>query len=130
MMLIETGSSMDKEEKVDMLTACLAEVIAERRKAQEDPCAIIFLSADEIQMQETLNGSVPTNKVYSGNPLKTALRTVVKCYYAEEEKHWLEEVATGYPELPDDMEGRYDPALCPGHVYHSLRVLKALVSDD
>ena len=121
---------MDKEEKVDMLTACLAEAIAERKGAQEDPCAIIFLSADEVQMLETLNGSIPTDKVYPGNPLKAHLRTVVKCYYAEEERHWLESVATEYPELPDDAVLNYNPALCPSHVYHSLRALKALVFED
>lgn len=61
---------MNKEEKVDMLTACLAEAIAGRKGAQGSPCAIIFLSSGEVQMLETLNGSIPTNKVYPGNPLK------------------------------------------------------------
>lgn len=121
---------MNKEEKVDMLTACLAEAIAGRKGAQGSPCAIIFLSSGEVQMLETLNGSIPTNKVYPGNPLKDHLRTVVKCYYAEEERHWSESAATEYPELPDDAGLDYNPALCPGHVYHSLRALKALVSED
>lgn len=121
---------MNKEEKVNMLTAWLAEMVAERREAQGDPCAITFLAADEVQMSGTVNGSMPTNKVYSGNPLKKLLRTIVKCYYADEEKHWLESVATEYPELPDDAVRHYNPALCPGHVYHSLRALKALVSED
>ena len=113
-----------------MLTAWLAEAIAERKGAQGEPCAIIFLSSSEVQMLETLNGSIPTNKVYLGNPLKDLLRTVVKCYYAEEERHWSESVATEYPELPDDVVLNYSPALCPGHVYHSLRALKALVPED
>ena len=121
---------MNKEQKVNLLTAWLAEVIAGGTEEHDEPCAVIFLSADEVQIMETLNGSVPTNKVYSENPLKAALKTVVKCYYAEEEKHGLESVATQYPELPDDMKVLYDPALCPDHVYHSLRVLKALVADD
>lgn len=121
---------MNKEKKVDMLTAWLAEVIAEKTKAIDVPCAVIFLSADEAQMSETVNGCIPTNKVYSENPLKSVLRTVVKCYYAEEEKHWLESVATEYPELPDDVEKLYDPALCPDHIYHSLRILKAMVADN
>lgn len=121
---------MDKEEKVNMLTAWLAEVVAEKAEAHDGACSVVFLSADEVQILETQNGSIPTNKVYSENPLKTALRKVVKCYYAEEEKHWLESVATKYPELSDDVEQHHDPALCPDHVYHSLRVLKALVTDD
>lgn len=121
---------MNKEQKVDMLTAWLAEVVAGGTEEHDGPCAVIFLSVDEVQMAETLSGSVPTNKVYSENPLKAVLRTVVRCYYAEEEKHWLESVATQYPELPDDVRALYDPALCPDHVYHSLRVLKALVADD
>lgn len=121
---------MNKEQKVDMLTAWLAEVVAGGTEEHDEPCAVIFLSADEVQMAETLSGSIPTNKVYSENPLKAVLRTVVRCYYAEEEKHWLESVATQYPELPDDVRALYDPALCPDHVYHSLRVLKALVVDD
>lgn len=121
---------MTKEQKVDMLTAWLAEVVAEKAKAHDGPCSVVFLSADEVQIAGTQNGSMPTNKVYSGNPLKTALRKIVKCYYAEEEKHWLESVATEYPELSDDVERHHGPALCPDHVYHSLRVLKALVADD
>lgn len=124
---------MNKEEKVNMLTAWLAEMVAERREAQGDPCAITFLSSGEVQISETVNGSMPTNKVYSGNPLKNLLRTIVKCYYADEEKHWLEMVASEYVELPDDpdeLEKVYSPALCPEHIYHALRELKALVADN
>ena len=121
---------MNKEEKVDMLTAWLAEVIAEKTKANDVPCAVIFLSADEVQMSEVVNGCIPTNKVYSKNPLKAILHTVVKCYYTEEEKHWLESVATEYTELPDNVEKLYDPTLCPDHIYHSLRILKALVTNN
>lgn len=124
---------MNKEEKVNMLTAWLAEVIADKTGAHDKPCAVTFLSADEVRMSETVNGSVPMNKVYSGNPLKSLLRTIVKCYYADEEKHWLEMVATEYVELPDEpdeLEKVYSPALCPGHIYHVLRELKALVADN
>lgn len=121
---------MKKEEKTDMLTAWLAEVIAEKAEAHDEPCAVIFLSADEVQMSETVDGCVPTNKVYPDNPLKAAVRAVVECYYEDEEKHWLEAVATEHPERSDDVQGHYDPALCPDHVYHSLRTLKALLSDD
>ena len=108
---------MNKEEKVNLLTAWLAEVVAEK-KAHDEPCAVTFLSA---------------NKVYPGNPLKSLLRTIVKCYYADEEKHWLEMVATEYAELPDEpdeLEKVYSPALCPEHIYHALRELKALVADN
>lgn len=123
---------MNKEEKVNLLTAWLAEVVAEK-KVHDEPCAVTFLSANEVQMSETVNGSMPTNKVYPGNPLKSLLRTIVKCYYADEEKHWLEMVATEYAELPDEpdeLEKVYSPALCPGHIYHALRELKALVADN
>ena len=121
---------MKKEEKTDMLTAWLAEVIAEKAEAHDEPCAVIFLSADEVQMSGTVDGCVPTNKVYPDNPLKAAVRTVVECYYEDEERHWLEAVATEHPERPDNVQGHYDLARCPDHVYHSLRTLKALVSDD
>ena len=72
---------MDKEEKVDMLT----EVVAEKAETHDGPCSVLFFFADEVQMLETWNGSIPMNKIYSRKPLKTVLRKVVKCYYTEEE---------------------------------------------
>lgn len=100
---------MDKEEKVDMLT----EVVAEKAETHDGPCSVVFLFADEVQMLETWNGSIPMNKVYSGRPLKTALHKVVKCYYTEEEKHWLESVATECQELSDDVERHHDRHFIP-----------------
>lgn len=124
---------MNKEEKVNMLTAWLVEVIADKIGAYDKPCTVTFLSTDEVQMPETVNVSISANKVYSGNPLKNLLRTIVRCYYDDEEKHWLEMVATEYVELPDEpdmLEKVYSPALCPEHIYHALRELKALVADN
>ena len=48
---------MDKEEKVDMLT----EVVAEKAEKHDGPCSVVFLFADEVQMLETWNGSIPMN---------------------------------------------------------------------
>ena len=55
---------MDKEEKVDMLT----EVVAEKAETHDGPCSVVFLFADEVQMLETWNGSIPMNKIYSRKP--------------------------------------------------------------
>ncbi len=40
-------SDMNKEEKVNMLTAWLAEVVA-GKKTHDEPCVITFLSTDEV----------------------------------------------------------------------------------
>lgn len=54
---------MDKEEKVDMLT----EVVAEKAETHDGPCSVVFFFADEVQILETWNGSIPMNKVYLKN---------------------------------------------------------------
>ena len=74
--------------------------------------------------RERVEQFVHVYMTFAASPLEKAVRAVVRCYFEQEEKHWLESVATEYPELPDDAEPQYDPALCPGHVYHALRVLK------
>lgn len=74
--------------------------------------------------RERVERFVHVYMTFAASPLEKAVREVVRCYFEQEEKHWLEAVATEYPKLSDDTEPRYDPALCPGHVYHSLRVLK------
>lgn len=121
---------MKKENKVDMLLAFLSSVMWKGiTKTENIPSPYVcFLSSKEIQMAES-DGCIATNKVFEHNPLKDLLETIVKTYFADEERHWLESWGTDNPETDyTEIEEIYDSTYCPEHIYHQLRILKELIS--
>jgi hypothetical protein len=57
--------------------------------------------------------------------LKAAIATLVD-YNRDEERDWEQSV---YMQNGTDFElSGYDPTLCPGHIYHSIRKLRQFIS--
>jgi hypothetical protein len=56
--------------------------------------------------------------------LKEAIAALV-AYNRDEERDWMENVA--YGKGPDYKRPEYDPALCPGHIYHTIRKLEEFI---
>lgn len=123
--------TMNKEEKINMLLAALAQIISDydNQKNFTSPPSVIFLSASEVQTIEQ-ERNIPTNKVYPDNPLRNLLKSVVDNYYKDEEKHWLESFGNDYPQIDtSDTNEIYNSDYLPEHMYHKLRVLKMLISE-
>lgn len=122
---------MNKEEKINMLLASLAQIIADydNQKKITSPPSVIFLSASEIQTIEQ-EGNIPINKVYLDDPLRNLLKSVVDYYYEEEKRHWLESLGTVYPQVDiSDTNGMDNSDYLPEHMYHKLQILKMLISE-
>lgn len=120
---------MRKEEKIDILLASLAQIIADygNKDFDEHP-SVTFLSSSEVQLIPA-KGNLPTNKLYSDNPLRNLINEIVETYYKEEEKSWLESWSTNYPyDDIADINMIYDATYCPTHIYHSLRRLKMFIA--
>ena len=58
--------------------------------------------------------------------LKQAIATLV-AYNRDEEKDWMECVA--YGKGADYERPEYDPASCPGHIYHTIRKLEQFINE-
>jgi hypothetical protein len=56
--------------------------------------------------------------------LKKAIAAIVK-YNRYEKKDW--EQCVGMLKGMDYRQPRYDPALCPGHIYHTIQKLKQFI---
>lgn len=122
---------MEKEEKIDMLLASLAQIIAnyESKDFKEHPF-VTFLSSSEVQLVPA-EGNVPTNKLYSDNPLRKLINEIVEAYYKDEEKSWLELwTANHLCEVVTDINVIYDATYSPTHIYHSLRKLKMFIATE
>lgn len=112
-----------------MLLASLAQIIAnyESKNFDEHPF-VTFLSSSEVQLIPA-EGNLPTNKLYSDNPLRNLINEIVEVYYKDEEKSWIELWSTNHPnEVVADINIVYDATCCPTHIYHSLRRLKMFIS--
>lgn len=121
---------MKKEEKIDMLLASLVQIIADYDNQMNFPNlpSVIFLSATEVQTIEQ-QGNMPTNKVYTDDPLRKLLKNVVDSYYDDEERSWLESWGTDNPQIDySDINEIYDSTYMPEHIYHKLRTIKMLIS--
>lgn len=123
--------TMNKENKINMFLASLAQIIGDYDNLQNftNPPSVIFLSASEVQTIEQ-EGNTPTNKVYTDDPLRNLLKSVVDNYYKDEEKHWLESLCNDYPQVDiSDTNEIYNSGYLPEHMYHKLRILKKLISE-
>ncbi|MDR1459503.1 MAG: hypothetical protein LBI60_04750, partial [Bacteroidales bacterium] len=84
---------MKREEKIDILLAALAKLIAEGREDKDgykSAPQITFLSEKEVQFEEFPGEQLPTNKVFENNTLVNVLDDVVN-YYIDDEKGYYEE---------------------------------------
>lgn len=123
---------MKKEDKINMLLASLAQIIADydNQMSLSYLPSVVFLSATEVQTIEQ-DGNVPTNRVYTDDPLRKLLKSVVDTYYNDEERDWSEWWSTDNPQIDySDINEVYDSAYRPEHMYHKLRILKMLISNS
>lgn len=122
---------MKKEEKINMLLASLAQIIADydNQMSFSNLPSVVFLSATEVQTIEQ-DGNLPTNRVYTDDPLRKLLKNVADTYYNDEERDWLEWWGTDNPQIDySDINEVYDSAYMPEHIYHKLRIIKMLISN-
>lgn len=120
---------MRKEEKIDILLASLAQIIADyKNKEFDEQPSVTFLSSSEVQLIPA-EENLPTNKLYSDNPLRNLINEIVEVYYKDEEKSWLESWTANHPYNDiADINMIYDATHCPTHIFHSLRRLKKFIA--
>ncbi len=58
--------------------------------------------------------------------LKEAISRLLH-YNRDEERDW--EQCASYGQGPDFVLSGYDPALCPGHIYHTIQKLRQFVDE-
>ncbi|NDV80787.1 hypothetical protein [Bacteroides sp. 51] len=117
---------MKREEKIDILVAALAKLIAEGRNDKDEYRSapqIVFLSEEEVQFEEFPGEQKPTIKVYEDNPLVNILKEVFNYYIDDEKKHYEECLFEEDEQAYEDFEnqGIYNQDCLPTHIYHSLR---------
>jgi hypothetical protein len=123
---------MKREEKIDILIAALARLIAEGRNDKdgyETAPQIVFLSGKEVQFEEFPGEQLPTSKVYEHNPLANILEDVFNYYIDDEKKHYEECLFEEDEQAYEDFKNQdiYNEDCLPTHIYHSLRFIKELV---
>ncbi len=120
---------MNKEDKINMLLASLVQIIGDydNQMSFSNLPTVVFLSTTEVQTIE--QGNMPTNRVYTEDPLRELLKSVVDTYYADEEKDWLEWWSTDNSHIDfSNINEVYDSNYQPEHIFHKLRTIKMLIS--
>ena len=126
---------MKREQKIDILIAALAKLIAEGRNDKngyESAPKITFLSEKEVRFEEFPGKQLPTNKVYESNLLVGLLGEVFEYYNDDEEKYYLECLSEEDEQAAKDFEnqGIYNPDSLSGHhIYHTIRLLGEFISE-
>lgn len=123
---------MKREEKIDLLVASLAKLIAEGRddkEGYESAPQISFLSEKEVRIEEFPGKQLPVNKVYENDSLTNWLECLFEYYYDDEKRHYTEclceEDEEAFEKFQD--EGIYDEDNLPDHIYHVIRSFAELI---
>jgi hypothetical protein len=122
---------MQKEEIIDVFLAFLAPLIFEGKKKDSPKPKITFLSSTEVQIEEFPGELPPVRKVYNGNNLEVILQSAVDYDFHGEENHFLECWLDEHPDVEKNVniEDAYSPDAVPGHIYHTLRVIKEFLDN-
>ena len=126
---------MTREEKINVLLALLAPIICEWQDENYDGPApqVAFLSANEVQIEEFPGKHLPVNKKFDSNVLRNVLNDIVQYNISEEAKDWECCVQEQYEESEYEVidgDVKYDEALVPAHVYHSIRFCAELIGEQ